>query len=205
MSSPRNTHRSRQAGFTLIEMIVACALFAVVMLVSTSALLSLVGANRKAQALQAVMNNLNVALDGMVRAMRMGSEYYCGTSIPGNVSSISGTRDCDGGIIFSFRTFEGARWTYWYEEEDGIGRIYKLESEWGESENLSRGVAVTAPTVDIENLKFYVVGTDSGDEDADQIQPKAVISIKGIAGADNVKVRTEFTVQATAVQRVLDL
>ena len=42
------------SGFTLVEMIVAVALFAVVMLISVAALLSLVDANRKAQALQSV-------------------------------------------------------------------------------------------------------------------------------------------------------
>ena len=55
--------RYANAGFTLIEMIVAIALFAVVMLVSVSTLLSLVAASRKVQALELVMNNLNITLD----------------------------------------------------------------------------------------------------------------------------------------------
>src|SRR3989338_1985894 len=80
----RNTAR----GFTLVEMIVSVALFATVMLVSVGALLSLMGANRKAQALQSVMNNLNVALDGMVRSIRMGSNYHCGAG------TFSATQDC---------------------------------------------------------------------------------------------------------------
>src|SRR3989344_5257439 len=64
-----------QRGFTLVEMIVAIALFSVVMIVCVGALLALVNANRKAQALQSVMNNLNIALDGMVRSVRMGNSY----------------------------------------------------------------------------------------------------------------------------------
>ena len=70
-------------GFSLIEMIVAVALFAVVMLVAVGALLALVDANRKARALESVMNNLNITLDSMVRAMRMGSAFNCNsTAIP---------------------------------------------------------------------------------------------------------------------------
>jgi len=202
MANPKNTSRSNEAGFTLIEMIVAAALFAVVMLVSTTALLALVGANRKAQSLQTVMNNLNVALDGMVRAMRMGSEYYCSTSSSG--SNFTETRDCEEGLLFAFRPFNADspddRWVYWYKEDNGVGRIYK--SETGDTDD---GIAITAPTIDIASLKFYVVGTDSGDDDEDRIQPKVVIAIRGVAGGDNVKTRTEFSMQATAVQRVLDL
>jgi len=74
---PNTKYRSH--GFTLIEMIVAVGLFSIVMLVSISALLSLVDANRKAQALQSVMNNLNIAVDGMVREIREGSNYRCGS------------------------------------------------------------------------------------------------------------------------------
>ena len=53
------------------------ALFAIVMLIASATLLSLVAANRKAEALQSVMNNLNISLDEMVRNVRMGSNYRC--------------------------------------------------------------------------------------------------------------------------------
>src|SRR5882672_10508798 len=77
---------ARVRGFTLVEMIVAVALFAIVMLVCVGALLALVGANKKVHALQSVMNNLNVTLDGMVRQIRMGSNYdgYSGTGCSSN-------------------------------------------------------------------------------------------------------------------------
>src|SRR3989344_9208579 len=69
--------KSGKGGFTLIEMIVSIALFAVVMTVAVGALLSLTGANEKAQAPQSVMNNLNISLDSMVRNIRMGRDYRC--------------------------------------------------------------------------------------------------------------------------------
>ena len=67
--------RRHTQGFTLIEMLVSVAIFTVVMAVSTTALLSMVDASKKAHALQSVMFNLNVAIDGMVRSIRMGSDY----------------------------------------------------------------------------------------------------------------------------------
>ena len=185
----------REKGFTLIEMIVAVALFAVVMLVSVGALLALVVANRKAQALQSVMNNLNVSLDGMVRSIRMGSEYDGSDDCSGN--DTGHPLDCtSGATTFSFRAFNGDRLMYFYDD----GRIYK--SETGRKDD---GIPITAPIVKIDALQFYVVGTEPGAADEDRVQPKVVMIIKGTAAANDQRIRTTFAVQATAVQRLLDI
>lgn len=183
-----------QKGFTLVEMIVAVGLFAIVMLVCIGALLSLANANRKAQALQSVMNNLNIALDGMVRAIREGSTFHCGSgadTIP---------QDClNGDSEFAFEPFGNTTsdqpWVISYaEDENGVGRIYK-------SENGDVPIPITAPEVSIDSITFYVVGTTRGDT----VQPKVVIVIEGSAGAAGTDTRTNFHIQATAVQRLLDL
>lgn len=183
-------------GFTLVEMIVAIGLFAVVMLVSVGALLALINANRKAHALQSVMNNLNITLDGMVRSVRMGSVYHCGGS---GVSPPLQPSDCgQGNSTFAFEPFgssaSGEPWVYSFATDaSGIGRLYK-------SENGQAAVAVTAPEVSIEEVEFYVVGTTRGDS----VQPKVVIVVKGTAGLSESN-KTTFHIEATAVQRVLDL
>ncbi|MBX9765465.1 type II secretion system GspH family protein, partial [Patescibacteria group bacterium] len=45
-------------GFTLVELMVAVSIFAIVMMIGVGALLSLVQTNRRAQAINSVMNNL---------------------------------------------------------------------------------------------------------------------------------------------------
>jgi hypothetical protein len=51
-------------------------------------------------------------------------------------------------------------------------------------------------------MTFYVAGTN----DTDNTQPRVIITLKGIAGAaNNIKDSTTFHLQATAVQRALDL
>lgn len=185
-----------EAGFTLVEMIVAVALFAIVMLVCVGALLALVNANRKAQALQSVMNNLNIALDGTVRSVRMGSTYHCGAS---GAQAPLEPLDCAGGdSTFAFEPYGNLTtdppWVYSFAtDENGVGRIYK-------SENGVSPIPITAPEVSIEDLEFYVDGTTRGDSK----QPKVVIVVRGTAGRSQSN-STTFHIEATAVQRLLDL
>lgn len=196
--------RHQQRGFTLVEMIVAVALFSVVMLVSVGALLSLVTANRKAQALQSVMNNLNIAVDGMVRSIRIGTTYHCDT---GNFTTPA---DCsNGATIFAFEPYHDSSqgavppWIYWFaQDSNGVGRLYKSEDG-----TMAGGVPITSPDVAINSVMFYVIGSCPvrGGTCNDQLQPKVLIVIKGTAGAASVKTITTFHIQATAVQRILDL
>ncbi len=176
-------------------MIVSVGLFAVVMIVCVGALMSLMNANRRAQALQSVMNNLNIALDGIVRSTRMGSAYDGSAFCVGNSE---GPKDCtDGSTSFSFTPYDPdtGPWVYSFAlDEDGVGRIYK--SMQGQVP-----IEITAPEVSITDMKFYVIGTTRGDD----VQPKVVIVVRGTAGVEGSAAHTTFHIQATAVQRLLDL
>ncbi len=188
-----NMKNSREKGFTLVEMIVAVGLFAVVMVVCVGALLALVTANRKAQALQSVMNNLNIALDGMVRSTRMGSNYDGSVFCSGNGGG--GPKDCtSGSTSFSFTPYDPTTGPWVYSYDSVTKRIYR--SQQGQVP-----IAITAPEVAIDEMKFYVVGTTRGDN----TQPKVVIVVKGTAASSASSSRTTFHIQATAVQRLLDL
>lgn len=186
------TMRKRnEAGFTLVEMIVAVGLFGVVMIVAVTSLLSLIDANRKAQALQSVINNLNIAIDGMSRSIREGSNYRCNAPNGGDCTDGSAT-------ALYFEPYGGDRAV---QSDDIVysfhdKRIYK--STIGGTE-----IPITAPEVEINSMTFYVVGTARGGSDTQQ--PKVMMIIKGTAGAEKTKTRTTFHVQSTAVQRVLDI
>lgn len=183
-----------ERGFTLVEMIVAVTLFAIIMLVAIGALLSLVDANRKARTLESVMNNLNISLDSMVRAIRMGTTYNCGASL---IPSQTGADCATGDDYFSFAPYgsdstqQNERAVYYFQD----GRLYRSLAGG------SAPLAITAPEIEIEDLNFYVIGTQPGDI----VQPKVVVVIKGTAGGEDEKIRSTFYIQATAVQRSLDI
>lgn len=180
-------------GFTLIELTVSVSLFIVIMLVAVGALLSLVNANRKARSLEGVINNLNITIDGAVRAARMGSRYNCNAAgVPPSTGA-----DCpEGGNSFSFAPYgsdddeASERFVYTFSD----GRLFRS------MDGGSSFVPVTAPEVAITDLTFYVIGTAKGDE----VQPKVVMVIKGTAG-ETEDTRSTFYIQATAVQRTLDI
>lgn len=203
-------------GFTLVEMLVAVALFAVVMTVSVSALLALVDANRKAQAIQSVISNLNIALDGMVRQIRMGSRYHCGTaSQSSNLALLASAANCTaGGTLIAFEPFAGNatnssdQWAYWLSNN----RLYRRSNPGSGSVV----VPITAPEVRIDSFTVYVTGAEETlrSNPSDTQQPKVVLVIKGTAGAAGMgaflspgrdRIETEFTIQATASQRLLDI
>jgi len=64
-------------GFTLVELIVSLGIFTAVMFIATGALLSIINVNKKAQAQQSAINNINFALENMARNIRTGSHYIC--------------------------------------------------------------------------------------------------------------------------------
>ncbi|MBP9771849.1 MAG: type II secretion system protein [Candidatus Pacebacteria bacterium] len=182
--APRTSHLATvplhgNAGFTLIEMIVSIFIFSIVMVIATGSLVSILGANRKAQAVKAVMNNLNFSLDSMTRAIRVGTEYDCG------VSSCS----VDGSTEFSFI------------DTDGDEVIYRLNDITQRIERSVEGgsfLPLTAPDVTIERLRFYA----DGESDSDDEQPRVLIIVGGVAG--NEKARTNFDLQTLVSQRILD-
>jgi len=80
-----------------VEMMVSMAIFAVVAMVASGALIRIISANKKAQSIQTAMTNLNFALESLSREMRAGTEYQCG----------SGAVSADGLTLSSSPCFEG--------------------------------------------------------------------------------------------------
>jgi len=190
-----NHNKNQKAGFTLIEIIVAVGIFSIVMVMAISAVLSIVSANKKAQSLSSVINNLNFVFESMVRDLRTGTEYSsCGLSGSGIDNVIT---DCIG-----FKS----------SQEDGSRVEYELSGKSITKRVDGDPIALTADEVAIDHLLFTI--SDVGKPfESNFVQPTILITLKGYAGnaskdiSETVTVKDDsrFNLQTLVVQRKLDI
>ena len=182
----------RQNGFTLIELMVAISVFAIVMLISTGSILSVFDANRKSQTLRTVMDNLNFTMEGMTRAIRFGTSYHCNK----NITPIASPLDCASGAdSLVFKDANNAQVVYKFDQVSG--RIAR-------SVNGGPDYFVTSPDITINRLTFRVFGSlPYSNSPHDLFQPQVIIVINGLAGA-KASSQSAFNLETTVSQRLFD-
>lgn len=124
-------NKEKQKGFTLIEMVVAVSIFVVVALIVSLVFVSLAQANRKAQALKLLIDNLNFSMDTMVLNLKTGRDYEC--------------PDFDGSLCRTVRFKD-------LNDEDH-------EYKWEDGKILEDNVALTSNDITITYANFAVDDT----------------------------------------------
>ncbi len=184
------------AGFTLIELMVSLTIFAIVMVISTSTLLTMVNANAKAQALYSAASNLSFALDSMTREIRTGYHYYCKNTDESDEETVgnnNSTNDCASGNFIAFT-----------RERDDVRMGYRLVGGQIQQKINGSWINITADDVHISTFSLIVENTDVEDPDNDISQPSTDIIIKGYIN-NGLDTNTDFHIQTHIVQRRLDL
>lgn len=166
--------KTKNNGFTLIELMVALGVFMVVMTITLSAFLNLMDIQKKTEAFRKVNDNLNFAMEAMMREIREGKSYC-----PSGCAS--GT--------FSFTNKDEDAIKY---EWDETGKYIKRTKGTDELRMTSDGIKITG-------LSFLVKGIGAGDKQ----QPLVTISISGESGEKD-KLKSNLNLQATVSQRKLD-
>lgn len=209
---------NKQKGFTLIEMIVSLAIFAVVVTTAVGALLAIVSTNRQLQGEQSIMTNLTFALDSMTREMRTGFSYYCDSessdigifsdsgTAHGSLGTYSSVQDCGSGSVDDFRgvsfvegghsiTGSGAeRILYFFDKANN-----DLRRKVGDDKSQS----IVSSELKIIEAQFIVTGSDQLSDTNDVKQP--TITVKLAAQDKNDTSGKIYQVQTTVTQRVLDI
>lgn len=173
------TKTRTNTGFTLVETMVSVAIFVIVAMVITTVFITIVDANRKAQSIRLVMDNLNFSLDSMALRMREGTNYNCERiDTDGNCNEISfkaaGTNKT---VFYGLVTNPG-----------GSNQIGRCESESGTACVLE---SITAPQINVERFRVLI--------DSNEASKRAVMLIRGTAGTG--RTLTEFNIQTTVSER----
>lgn len=175
--------RPLSRGYTLVELIVAIGLFAIVMTLATGAYLIMINVNRQTQGLATGIDNLSFVLSSMTTAMRTGSGYcsggYCTDGSPGS--------------SFSFIDQTGRYVRYGLVGSD-------IESCVSASAFCTPNTPLTATALTITSLTFLPKGTAKGDG----YQPYVTITISGTVSVGPGKTEP-FSVESAVVMRGSDI
>ena len=204
-----------KGGFTLVEMMVAIAVFSIVMVTAMSALLNVIDANNKAKTIKTAINNISFALEGISKDMRMGTEYLCGIdafSIPTGVD-----QDCNvsGGKIIGYRSPRAYQYPSDYSDPLLAGKTKFVYYRYNDEEQTIETCLekeeetdcsslnfkpITSGDVRLENVVFYIFN-DNLLTTTTVEQPKMIMIITGEAGSKE-KTITQFDLQTTISQRI---
>lgn len=163
-------------GFSLVELLVATALFSIVVAVAASSFLSILNASREARSLGQLMLDIDFALEDMSRNIRTGRDFNPPLEGVGNSTSLS------------FFDRGGRNVTY---RLDGGAILKTVAGQYVD-------VRMTSPEIRITRLNF--ARTDRRTADVDQ--PRIIIQVVG--ALQNVP-ESSFFLQTSVTQGELNL
>lgn len=174
-----------QKGFTLVELLVAVAIFMVVTVSTLGAFLSMIDLSKKVQNVRVAMDNANLAMETMMRNIRLGYDYESINGNQGIKLKDQNGRSLEYGLVC---TEEG-------KECEKYGLAVKKD-------NAEAFTALTSSDINIQVATFDIRGVDS----KDGIQPSVQIFIKGKTTLPNIKdkLNFDFVFQSLATQRLYD-
>ena len=196
-------------GFTLVEVMIAMAIFTILVTVGIGSVLGSMSQHKLSQNTRSVMDSLNYVMEDMARNIRLGSNIHCYTSSetvplvltadpidPNNCDPAEETHT----IIFNDLRGDQLKYTI----TPGVGsmpnKILKQQVTDAEPQN------ITPPEVVIDYTRsgFMVRGAcpSAGTVCADNGQPTVVIRLAGKVIYQDTE--TRFSIGTTVTPRALD-
>jgi len=176
------------AGYTIIETMIAVSLFLVIVLYGITSLMNASLLQKKSESMRSMFDNLSFVMEEVSRNLRMGSAYDCLSYDEAGVDLLG--YDCDLGSGISFKLEEDT-WIYYISD----GSL-KKSTDGG-----TTFVSLTSPEVIISpDSGFSVLGAEIP---MDKSQPLARITLEGKISTKELD--TSFSLQTLISQRKLDI
>ncbi len=190
---------SKARGFTLIEIMVSVAVFAIIMILGVGALVTVTNSYRISQQQKTAIDSLSFIMENMTRDIRTGTNYYSGSFSGSTDDSNSGSANDGTNVSLSFDASDDRGYFIYYRvESGGVGTLYRKRIKSGLSDQIEP--LTSSADMNVTNLRFRVAGTDSAPSDT--LQPSVWLDIEGELVEDSSRT---FLLQTIVSQRKLDL
>lgn len=197
----RQNPRARDAGFTLLEVVISVGIFATLAVSAIGIMLGVARIRQKTAHLQAVIDNVRFSMELITKELRTGEEY----ASPGICSGAPGEEL----TFISNNTGIRERRAYYLN----AGKIMKISLSGTDADRQITpadcaespgGIAFpfTSNDVRINSLSFIVHGEILGQSDG---QPRVTISMEAESRDPRMGADTHMNLQTTITQRIRDI
>lgn len=181
-------------GFTIIETMIAVALFLTVIMIGTDSLLNTTLLQKKSQDMRSIMDNLSFIMEDMSRNIRTGYDFHCSD----NLSNFGTPLSCVSGKVLAFKSTSGNQWVYKIDTTDGINFDISKSVDGGSS-----WTQLNPNEINFSSASGFVV-TGAEPPPGNSQQPFATVRLVGTITSANNTV-TPFSLQTSVSQRLVDI
>jgi len=181
--------QKKDKGFTLVEMLVAIAIFGLLAGAFTGFMLSALQAQRRILVTQELLNNASYVLEYMSRSIRMAKK-----DINSQCITASQNYSSDGSSLKFLNYQQDECQEFFLDKENGILKEKKTKlSDHSESTN-----DLTPANLQVTNFEVKVTGDATGQ------QPKVTLKLTIEGRGEKPELRPQITLQTSVSQRDLN-
>jgi Tfp pilus assembly protein PilW len=189
-------------GFTIIETMIAIAIFLIVIVVGIGALLNAHLVNRKSQDVRSIVDSLSYTMEDMSRNIRTGYNYKC---LENGVASyvqadLATPASCQDGFGIAFESSTGDpttpadQWVYYVSQD---GKIMRSTAGLDDPVQMTPDEVVLSKS----SYSFLVFGAEGPSVNSQQ--PLVIIRLNGVIKSGGIT--TPFSLQTAVSQRMNDI
>src|SRR3989338_4187029 len=187
-------------GFSLIEILIAVAIFTFVAMLSIGSLLILTTAEKRVAGIQTSQDNVRFAVEAMAREIRTGALYRKDDHCGGSIDCFQFTNASKNGIVYKLSS-DSTQCSPGTPSDSrcllkSLGEVQPYGSFLFSALN-----PLTGSDVSIDDLRFLLSGELSGGDD---FQVRVTIIMRAVA-RKNTKNETKIDIQTTVSQLKLDI
>lgn len=200
-----HTHKEKNTGFTIIETMIAVALFLVVIMAGMDSLLNANVIHQKSQDMRSVLDGLTFMTEDISKNLRTGYNIHCIDDGNFNEEALAVPKSCANGGAIAFEHALGN------PADPSDQWVYKVEAVGSGPFVVSKSIDSASTWVRLSNSEllmnsfsgFSVLGAEPAVSGNTQ-QPFSIIRLSGRILLKNGSL-TPFSLQTAVSQRIVDL